>query len=179
MNSIVTEFDPIEAVAAPVSIGAINILALDLGTQLGWARRDVNGVIRSGSVSFHPRARDAAGQRWLRFSAHLSALKREVGELHAIYYEEVMAHGTRENPNVIAAHVYGGFLAQLEIFCDVNRIRLVPVSVSTIKKSFTGNGRAKKEDMFAEARRRGFRPADDNEADSLAILHFAIDKEAS
>jgi Holliday junction resolvasome RuvABC endonuclease subunit len=177
VSTIETEFDTPAITPVPVAVGARNILALDIGTQCGWALKNGDARIRSGSVSFAAKARDAAGQRWLKFTAHLSALKREVGELHAIYYEEVMAHGTRENPNVIAAHVYGGFLAQLEIFCDVNRIRLIPVSVGTIKKSFTGNGRAKKEAVIAEARRRGFRPADDNEADSLAILHFAIGKE--
>jgi hypothetical protein len=177
VSTIETEFDAPAIVPVHVASGARNILALDIGTQCGWSLKNGDARVRSGSISFAARARDAAGQRWLKFTAHLSALKREVGELHAIYYEEVMAHGTRDNPNVIAAHVYGGFLAQLEIFCDVNRIRLVPVSVGTIKKSFTGNGRAKKEDMFAEARRRGFKPADDNEADSLAILHYAIERE--
>lgn len=174
MSTIETEFD---TPAVPVVAGARNILALDLGTQLGWSTRDVNGNVRHGSISFHAKRTDGPGQRWLKFSAHLSALKRELGEIHVAYYEHVMAHGTKQFPNTIAAHVYGGFLAQLEIFCDVNRIRLEQASVTTVKKHWTGRGNAAKDDMVDEARRRGFKPVDDNAADSLAILHYAIERE--
>lgn len=174
MSELTTEFD---VAVEPVWTGARNLLALDLGTQLGWSTRDANGRIRHGSVSFHAKKNDGPGQRWLRFTAHLSSLKREVGEFHVCYYEEVMAHGTRDNPNVLAAHVYGGFLAQVQIFCDVNRIRLEPVSVGTVKKSWTGKGNSNKEAMVAEGWRRGFRPADDNAADALAILHLAMARE--
>ncbi|WP_109477680.1 polynucleotidyl transferase [Paraburkholderia sp. C35] len=175
MNDLVTEFD---VPTVEVAQDTLCILALDLGTQLGWSTRDANGRVRHGSISFHPRKTDAAGQRWLRFSAHLSSLKREVGgEFHVAYYENVMAHGTREHPNVVAAHVYGGFLACLEVFCDINRIRLEPVSVTSVKKSWTGRGNCNKDAMVDEARRRGFKVVDDNAADSLAILHYAIAKE--
>ncbi|WP_429498930.1 hypothetical protein ACQUFY_08375 [Robbsia andropogonis] len=153
-------------------LGARTFLALDLGTQLGWATRDANGVIRSGSISFAPRKSDGPGQRWLRFCAHLAALKREVGEFHVAYYEDVKRHiGTQ------ASHAYGAFESHLQVFCDINRIRLYGVGVGTVKKHWTGKGNAKKEDMVAAARAKGFRPVDDNHADALAILDFAISKE--
>lgn len=174
MSELVTEFD---TPSIAVQCGARCIIALDLGTQLGWSTLDVNGNVRHGSISFHAKKTDGAGQRWLKFSAHLSALRRDLGEIHAAYYEHVMAHGTKQFPNTIAAHVYGGFLAQLEVFCDVNRIRLEKVSVTTVKKVWTGFGNATKDEMVAEAKRRGFRPTDDNAADSLAILHYAIARE--
>ena len=174
MRDLITEFD-VPSIA--VETGARCILALDLGTQMGWSTRDANGRIRHGSISFHAKRTDGPGQRWLKFSAHLSALKRELGEIHAAYYEHVMAHGTKKFPNTIAAHVYGGFLSQLEIFCDVNRIRLEQASVTTVKKVWTGFGNATKDEMVDEARRRGFKPADDNAADALAILHYGIARE--
>ncbi|WP_063801222.1 hypothetical protein [Burkholderia ubonensis] len=150
----------------------MNLIALDLGTQLGWAVRDVNGTIKHGSVSFHPRSKDGPGQRWLRFVAHLSSLKRQVGEIHACYYEGVERHlGTQ------AAHAFGAFESHLQVFCDVNLIRLEAVGVGQIKKSWTGRGNANKEAMVAEAKRRGFRVVDDNAADALAILHVGMEKE--
>lgn len=174
MSEIITEFDIATAAGSPVDIvsGARCIIALDLGTQLGWSTRDANGVIRHGSISFHAKRTDGAGQRWLKFAAHLSSLKRSLGEIHVCYYEDVKRHiGTQ------AAHAFGAFESHLQVFCDVNRIRLESVGVGQIKKSWTGNGAAKKEAMVSEAKRRGFNPADDNAADSLAILHYAISRE--
>ena len=49
------------------------------------------------------------------------------------------------------------------------------VPVGTIKRHDTGKGNADKETMIAAARARGFSPADDNEADAIAILHWAIE----
>ncbi len=151
----------------------MNILALDLGTHLGWSLHDVNGRITGGTENLSPRTRDGAGQRWLKFTAHLSALKRSVGEINVVYFEDVKAHG----PGVLAAHAYGGFLAQLQVFCEINRIRCMPVGVGLVKKTWTGKGNATKDVMIAEARRRGFRPIDDNHADALAILHLAMSRE--
>jgi hypothetical protein len=49
------------------------------------------------------------------------------------------------------------------------------VPVGTIKRHATGRGNAPKEAMIASARARGYCPADDNEADAIAILHWALD----
>lgn len=169
MSEIVTEFD---TPSVALELGSRCVLALDLGTQLGWSTRNVNGSIRHGSISFHAKKTDGPGQRWLRFAAHLSALKRELGEIHVAYYEDVKRHAGTQ-----AAHAYGAFESHLQVFCDVNRIRLESVGVGQIKKHWTGRGNADKDAMVAEARRRGFKPADDNAADALAIMHYAIERE--
>jgi Holliday junction resolvasome RuvABC endonuclease subunit len=49
------------------------------------------------------------------------------------------------------------------------------VPVGTIKKHATGKGNASKAEMLAAIRALGHRPADDNEADSLALLGWAIE----
>ena len=46
--------------------------------------------------------------------------------------------------------------------------------VGTIKKHATGKGNASKDEMVASARARGHAPTDDNEADALALLHWAV-----
>ena len=48
------------------------------------------------------------------------------------------------------------------------------VAISTVKKHFAGSGKAKKPDMIAAARSRGWSPGDDNEADALAVLSYGI-----
>jgi hypothetical protein len=47
--------------------------------------------------------------------------------------------------------------------------------VGTIKKHATGKGNAPKQVMIDAARAHGFNPADDNEADAIAILLWAIE----
>ena len=47
--------------------------------------------------------------------------------------------------------------------------------VGTIKKFLTGQGNANKQAIIDAARARGFAPADDNEADAIAILLWAIE----
>ena len=48
------------------------------------------------------------------------------------------------------------------------------VQSGTIKRHATGKGNADKDAMIAAARARGFSPADDNEADAIALLLWAI-----
>ena len=146
----------------------MNVLALDLGTTTGWARSARDGSIASGSEKFAPHRAEMAGQRWLKFRAFLGEQRLQAGEIHAIYYEDVKQHA-----GTLAAHIYGGFLAMLEAWCAANNIPLRPVGVGTVKKHWTGRGNAKKDEMVATARARGFRPVDDNHADALAILSLA------
>ena len=47
--------------------------------------------------------------------------------------------------------------------------------VATIKRFATGRGNADKAAMIAAIQARGFTPADDNEADAIAILLWLTD----
>ena len=47
--------------------------------------------------------------------------------------------------------------------------------VGTIKRFATGRGNADKAAMMAAVTARGFAPADDNEADAIALLLWAIE----
>lgn len=147
----------------------LNILAIDIGTTTGWALGMRDGALHSGSESFAPRRNDGPGQRWLKFSAWLGERARQAGEIHVVYYEKVRRHA-----GTTAAHVYGGFEAHLQAWADRNRIRLVGVPVSVIKKSWTGRGNANKDAMMAEAKRRGIKVVDDNHCDARALLDYAI-----
>lgn len=146
----------------------MNIIAIDIGTTTGWARAGRDGHVHSGSQSFAPRRTEMAGQRWLKFRAFLNEQRQAGGEVSAVYYEDVKQHA-----GTLAAHVYGGFLACLEMWCAANNVPLRPVGVGVVKKHWTGKGNADKEAMIATARARGFRPVDSNEADALAILSLA------
>lgn len=157
--------------AQPEAFGnAKTILAIDLGTTTGWAIRGFDGLITSGTVSFKPSRYDGGGMRYLRFTNWLTEIDRLSGPIEAIYFEEVRRHVGTD-----AAHVFGGLLAVLTSWSELRSVPYQGVPVGTIKRHATGKGNAPKQAMIAAARARGFDPTDDNEADAIAILFWALE----
>ena len=144
------------------------LLALDLGTTTGWALRSADGRIASGTQSFKPGRFEGGGMRYLRFRRWLTEMKSSADGIGEIHFEEVRRH-----LGVDAAHAYGGFLATLTAWCEHYGIAYSGVPVATIKRHVTGKGNATKGEVIAAVQRLGYASADDNEADALALLHFA------
>jgi Holliday junction resolvasome RuvABC endonuclease subunit len=144
-------------------------LALDLGTQTGWALHNKDQSIISGSESFKPQRFEGGGMRYLRFKKWLSEIKDSCDSIDAVYFEEVRRHA-----GVDAAHAYGGFLATLTSWCEHHQIPYQGVPVGTIKKHATGKGNASKELMIETMRSAGYTIFDDNEADAIALLDWSI-----
>lgn len=161
------------AAPEPIERPAVNVvvLALDLGTKLGWAVRARDGAVWHGTEAFTPRKNWTPGQRWLRARSFLTDLIVR-HQVTVIAYEDVKRHMGTD-----AAHAYGAFLCIVQMVADSHRATLQPVGVKTIKKFWTGNGNADKDAMVAQAKARGFRPETDNDGDALAILHWAVDQE--
>ncbi len=163
----------IQHVTAPVqATGELNhcILALDLGTTTGWALRTSDGQITSGTVSFRPSRYDGGGMRYLRFTNWLAEIHRLSGSIAAIWFEEVRRHAGTD-----AAHVYGGLMATLTGWAELRGVPYQGVPVGTIKRHATTKGNADKAAVIAAVRACGFSPADDNEADAIALLLWAIE----
>ena len=147
-----------------------SILALDLGTTTGWAIRNGRCRILHGTTEFRHSRYEGGGMRYLRFGKWLDQTLEVTGGIDAVYFEEVRRHiGTD------AAHVFGGLLATLTSWGEAHGIPYQGVPVGTIKRYAAGKGNADKQAMIASMRQRGFDPADDNEADAIAILLWALD----
>ena len=154
------------------------ILALDLGTTTGWALRSANGPVAHGFVSFKSQRFEGGGMRYLRFGRWLADMltlntpktcaQPNLTGIGAVYFEEVRRH-----LGVDAAHVYGGLLATLTAWCEHHNLPYQGVPVGTIKRHATGKGNASKDEMVASVCARGHSPADDNEADAIALLYLA------
>lgn len=149
---------------------ALTILAIDLGTTTGWAVRARDRQIAHGFVSFKPQRFEGGGMRFLRFKRWLSEIHAMTNDIHAVYFEEVRRHA-----GVDAAHVYGGLMATLTTWCEHRNIPYQGVPVGTIKKHATGKGNSGKDEVIAAMRVKGHPVSDDNEADALALLHWAIE----
>lgn len=148
----------------------MRILCLDLGTTTGWASCDDPLMTNSGTVSFASRRYEGGGMRYLRFKGWLDDFLKACPELGAVYFEEVHRHAGTD-----AAHVYGGLMATLTSWCELNKIPYSGVSVGTIKKHATGKGNANKESMIEAAKDKGHKPKDDNEADAICLMYCALD----
>lgn len=149
----------------------MTILALDLGTKLGWAVGFGPGDVLHGMSEFRTGRFEGGGMRWLTFRKWLQTIHNEHGPLEAVYFEEVRRHiGTD------AAHAYGGFLATLTAWCEARSVPYQGIPVGTIKRHATGKGNANKAAMIAAMQAKGFRPADDNDADALALLLCVMDQ---
>lgn len=79
------------------------MLTLDLGKQTGWTILN-DGIVQSGSKSFHVSRFSGGGMQFLNFRNWLNSLKYKFPGIEVVYFEEVRRHlGTD------AAHIYGGF----------------------------------------------------------------------
>jgi hypothetical protein len=136
------------------------ILTLDLGTHTGWALKAPDRTITSGTVHFAPQRFEGGGMRY-----------QTTDGIDAVYFEEVRRH-----VGVDAAHAYGGFMAHLTAWCEHHQIPYQGVPVGTIKKHATGKGNAGKADMISAMQALGHQPVDDNEADALALLGWALNQ---
>jgi hypothetical protein len=159
---------PIEALAGGTPASPV-ILALDLGQKTGWAVRNRDGAIASGVYEFRPGRFEGGGMIWLRFRAWLQEIDQTAGKVGVVVFEEVVAHR-----GVAASHCYAGFLAHLTAWAEANRIPYQGVPVGTIKRHIAGKGNADKAAVIAAVTALGFDPQDDNEADALALLLWAI-----
>ena len=156
--------------AYPPGLSGIALLALDLGTSTGWAMSLSDGGIVSGTVSFRPSRYDGGGMRYVRFRAWLDGVADDTPDITTIHFEEVRRHLSTDS-----AHVHGGLLATLTAWCEQRSIAYQGVPVGTIKRFITGRGNADKAAVIDAIRARGYCPADDNEADAVAILLWALE----
>lgn len=145
----------------------MNILALDLATQTGWAHS--NGL--SGIQSFALRRGDSPGMRWLEFAAWLRRVL-DRAPTDVIVYEQAHHRGGA------STHVGHGFIAQTEAIAAERKIEITNRHTATIKKYATGKGNAKKDAMLAAARKRwlGMEIIDDNQADALFLLSLVTEE---
>ncbi len=164
-------------------------LALDLSTHCGWAYAGPDALavwprcgsplelvaagpfpaVRSGTWEL---GRSTHGEVAARFRARLGAFLVEHRPSH-LWFERPLVSGQHKGGDA-AALAFGLALIVQEVAVTGRKV-FGPVAVqslhlSTVKKHFTGSGKAKKPDMIAAAQARGWAPTDDNQADALAVL---------
>ena len=147
----------------------MNILALDLATKTGWAIARNGQLVESGVQVFDIRRGESPGLRFLRFRSWLEDLLTEAAP-DLVAYEQAHHRGGA------ATELCVGFATRVQELAAGDGIEYASVHTSTLKKHATGHGNAQKDAMVAAARKRwGIEPEDDNHADALLILAWALD----
>jgi len=113
---------------------------------------------------------DRSASGWTSSTHQSVSWRKHAHGLRRVVFEEVRRHAGTD-----ASHVYGGFLATVTSWCEEHEVPYKGVPVGTIKRYATGRGNADKATMIEAIRARGFLPADDNEADAIALLLWATD----
>ncbi len=144
-------------------------LALDLGTSIGSAVRTLDSVVASGAQNFRSGRFDGGGMPFLSFCGWLLEQEATAGPVGVVVFEEVRLHA-----GVEAAHVYGEVMATLTAGCVAEATSYTRVQVGTIKRHATGKGNTGKAAVMPAMRAAGHQPGGDNEADALALLHWAM-----
>lgn len=146
-----------------------NILALDLATALGWAVNPPGEQPAFGTEVLPSTGKEvgpfiAAYDRWLRDTLELQKPALVIYEQPSLF--------AKTNPDTVIK--LNGLATHTEWLCFRKGFAVRSANPSQLKKFFTGSGRAKKPEMVAEARRRGWKVVDDNQADACAVRAWAI-----
>ena len=149
---------------------ARSLLALDLGTSLGWAMKTRTGAYVSATETLAKGGRyEGGGVRFLNFERLLDAVHKAT-PVDEVAFEEVRRHA-----GTTAAHVYGGLLGVLTAWCEKNEVPYSTRTVQQIKTFATGKGNASKTDVVSAVRGwENWRPTTDDEADAIALLHLVL-----
>lgn len=148
----------------------MRILAIDPGTNCGWAVRYDDSRMDGGTWRLQPGRFEGGGMRFLRLRRYLNEMIDQV-KPELVVFEEVRRHiGTT------AAHVYGGLIAVIQEECECRQIPYQAIPVGTVKKVATGKGNAGKPEMIAAANEQwslALGDAEENEADARWIAETA------
>lgn len=161
------------------------LLALDLATVVGWATcpldyrpRTPLEVRHLGPAAgvFHGSWRVApVGTPLAPFLDRFATGLDNMIALHApsiLVFEAPIMHAG--HTSIDTARRLMGMACVTELIAYRRQIATVrECNVATVKKHWTGSGRAEKADMIRAARERGFEPKDDNAADALALMDLA------
>jgi hypothetical protein len=171
-EEVVMDRSPHIAPAPLTAAGTLDrcILALDLGTSTGWALRSAEGLITSGTASFRPGRYDGGGMRYLRFTNWLTEIDRLSGpDRRDLVRGGAPPRRNRCGPCLWRAHGHADRMGGTarRALCRRSRRHDQASRHRQGQRAEGGDDRGR--------RARGFSPADDNEADAIALLLWAIE----
>lgn len=152
-------------------------LGLDFGSQTGVAlgEPDAHPICRTWQL---PTCGGAdVGPFMLALATRLGEVLAGGQVTHACFeapYTPLHMAGGRAIPMVNQIRRNYGSAAVCEMLCAKYGVRVIEIAPTSLKKSFTGNGRSDKAAMLRTARARGFTATTEHEADAAACWYHLI-----
>jgi len=146
------------------------ILALDIGTKMGWAHS--TGI--SGTFELKIKRDESKGWRLIKLRARLNEFRDAVA-VDVVVFEAVRNTNIKGRGALV---VMAEYQAVIKMWCEENAIEYKGYSPSEIKEHATGSGRASKEAMVRAANQKWGKvltvKENADEADALWILDYAM-----
>lgn len=154
----------------------MKILALDLASAVGWALGNSESPPMLGTFRCRRGgSEDELEDGWVSFGRWLLDMLI-VHKPDLVGFEAPLVvggdRGTSRPTNDITVRFLFGLAAVAGYEARKNGFDVADAHIQTVRKHFCGTGRAKKPDVISMCFRRGLKPADDNQADAIAILSF-------
>jgi Holliday junction resolvasome RuvABC endonuclease subunit len=148
----------------------MNVIALDLATTTGWALR--YGALLDSGVWQLKSPKELGPVRYVRIWNHLTEICGVYGAPDFVVYEQP---GQLKGA---ARKVLPALQGVVELWCQLKEVRFASLTVMSIKKHATGNGRASKDDMVSAAKKKW--PNEilktDDQADALWLLDLFVER---
>jgi Holliday junction resolvasome RuvABC endonuclease subunit len=142
----------------------MKILALDLGSKLGYAS-GINDKVTAHGVKFLVKGKWFSHESFWDFTQWIFAMAKQVD---VIVVEKPNSH----MPGYQGVVIHFGMYGIVSAACGKLSKPLIPISANTIKKQWTGDGHARKDAMVAQTKANGYKDvSDDNESDAIALYH--------
>jgi Holliday junction resolvasome RuvABC endonuclease subunit len=157
----------------------MRILAIDPGTQCGYAVGDESEVNASGKWDIKPGRGDSPGMRYLKLRSKLNTTCAAFPDIKLVVYEQPQAFLVKYRGGTASQIAYG-LAGEIESWCAGVGLNHTAVPATTLKKWATGKGNANKDAMVRIGRERfercGVRLTtdSDDEVDALWLLHYAV-----
>ena len=148
----------------------MNLLALDLSSNTGWAIGPVGQRPRYGTLRL-----PSTGNEIGRFA---DAFDTWLSDMITMYAPDFCAFESSFIPpttTLMTVRKLTGLAWHTEFVCRRRDVTCTEVNNATVKKFWAGTGRAKKPEMIAAARGFGFPVDDDNQADALGLWHHVCE----
>ncbi|MHA1952488.1 MAG: hypothetical protein ACW96U_00890 [Candidatus Heimdallarchaeaceae archaeon] len=147
----------------------MNVLALDTGTQTGWALL-FDKKKYHGTQMFKKKDCDDNGVVFTFFRAWLESMIRS-------YHPDVIVY---EQPHFRGAgtQILVGLVTSVQELCNKYDVKWMEIHSKTLKLYATGFGNASKEQMMEKAREKKWKFDSDDECDALWLLEY-ISKESN
>jgi Holliday junction resolvasome RuvABC endonuclease subunit len=135
------------------------LICLDIGTNMGFVL--AVGTEGESGVKVFPKSTNTC------YNELFGWLQTHVGSTDTVVVEKPHA-GQFFN----ATRKLFGMLAVIELYCEQTGCPFHVVSPTSIKKAWTGSGRASKADMKKAAIARGLAVKNNNEIDAIALWYY-------